>query len=82
MKTIKIKTETISEAIIGDKPVNEVLSEIAGLCHDRLRYSTSKQERCEMLCEDGEYKDYGHEMEDRVLALEGALCQILDLLED
>lgn len=35
-----------------------------------------------MLYEDGEYEDYRNDMEDRVATLEGALCRILDLLED
>ena len=32
--------------------------------------------------EDGEYEDYRNDMEDRVSVLEGAICRILDLLED
>lgn len=35
-----------------------------------------------MLYENGEYEDYRNDMEDRASVLEGALCQILDLLED
>lgn len=35
-----------------------------------------------MLYEDQEYEDYRNDMEDRVSVLEGALWQILDLLED
>lgn len=78
MKQVKVKIETT----LGGKPVNELLKDIADLCHERLRYSTSKNEGCEMLYEDQEYEDYRNDMEDRVSVLEGALCQILDLLED
>lgn len=79
---MKIKIETSVEATLGDKPVNELLKDIAKLCHKRLQYSTSKNEGCEMLYEDQEYEDYRNDMEDRVSVLEGALCHILDLLED
>lgn len=82
MKQVKVKIETTVETMLGDKPVNELLNDIADLCHERLEYSTSKQEECEILYEDGEYEDYRNDMEDRVSVLEGALCHILDLLED
>ena len=82
MKQVKIKIETSVEATLGDKPVNELLKDIAKLCHERLQYSTSKNEGCEMLYEDQEYEDYRNDMEDRVSVLEGAFCRILDLLED
>lgn len=82
MKQVKVKIETTVETMLGDKPVNELLNDIADLCHERLEYSTSKQEVCEILYEDGEYEDYRNDMEDRVSVLEGALCHILDLLED
>lgn len=82
MKQVKIKIETSVEATLGDKLVNELLKDIAKLCHERLQYSTSKNEGCEMLYEDQEYEDYRNDMEDRVSVLEGALCRILDLLED
>jgi len=82
MKRVKVKIETTVETMLGDKPVNEVLKEIADLCHERLEYSTSKNEGCEKLYEDQEYEDYRNDMEDRVTVLEGAICRILDLLED
>lgn len=82
MKQVKIKIETSVEATLGDKPVNELLKDIAKLCHERLQYSHQKNEGCEMLYEDQEYEDYRNDMEDRVSVLEGALCRILDLLED
>lgn len=82
MKQVKVKIETTVEATLGGKPVNELLKDIADLCHERLKYSTSKNEGCEMLYEDQEYEDYRNDMEDRVTVLEGALCRILDLLED
>lgn len=82
MKQVKVKIETIVETTIDGKPVNEILKEIADLCHNRLEYSTSKDEGCETLYEDGEYEDYKIDMEDRVETLEGTLCKILDLLED
>lgn len=82
MKKVKVKIETIVETTIDGKSVNEILKEIADLCHDRLEYSTSKNEGCETLYEDGEYEDYRNDMEDRVSVLEGTLCCILDLLED
>lgn len=82
MKQVKVKIETSVETMLGDKPVNELLKDIANLCHERLKYSTSKNEGCEMLYEDGEYEDYRIDMEDRVATLESALYQILDLLED
>ena len=82
MKQVKVKIETSVETTLGDRPINELLKDIADLCHERLQYSTSKNEGCEMLYEDAEYEDYRNDMEDRVSTLEGALCQILDLLED
>lgn len=82
MKQIKIKIETTVEATLGDKPVNDLLKDIADLCHKTLKYSTSKEKGCEMLYEDQEYEDYRNDMEDRVTTLEGAIYQILDLLED
>lgn len=80
MKTVKYKIETNVEATIDGKPINEILNNIAGICHDRLRYSTSKQEGCEAMLEDCSYEDYSCDMEDRVNTLEGALCEILTLL--
>lgn len=82
MKQVKIKIETIVEATLGDKPVNDLLKDIADLCHKTLKYSTSKEKGCEMLYEDQEYEDYRNDMEDRVTTLEGAIYQILDLLEN
>lgn len=73
MKQVKIKIETTVETMLGDKSVNDILKDIAELCHERLEYSTSKHEGCEMLYEDGEYEDYRNDMEDRVSTLEGAL---------
>lgn len=58
MKQVKVKVETIVETMIGDKPVNEVLGDIADICHTSLEYSTSKNEGCETLYEDQEYEDY------------------------
>ncbi|CDB10845.1 unknown [Bacteroides sp. CAG:633] len=82
MKQVKIKIETTVEATLGDKPVNDLLKDIADLCHKTLKYSTSKEKGCEMLYEDQEYEDYRNDMEDRVTTLEGAIYQILDLLEN
>lgn len=82
MKQVKVKIETSVETTLGGKPVNELIKEIADLCHERLEYSTSKNEGCETLYEDSEYEDYRNDMEDRVSVLEGTLCRILDLLED
>lgn len=82
MKQVKIKIETTIEATLGDKPVNDLLKDIADLCHKTLKYSTSKEKGCEMLYEDQEYEDYRNDMEDRVTTLEGAIYQILDLLEN
>lgn len=82
MKQVKVKIETSVEATLGDKPVNELLKDIADLCHERLEYSTSKDEGCEKLYENGEYEDYRNDMADRVTVLEGAICRILDLLKD
>lgn len=82
MKPVKIKIETTVEATLGDKPVNDLLKDIADLCHKTLKYSTSKEKGCEMLYEDQEYEDYRNDMENRVTTLEGAIYQILDLLED
>lgn len=58
MKQVKIKIETTVEATLGDKPVNDLLKDIADLCHKTLKYSTSKEKGCEMLYEDQEYEDY------------------------
>lgn len=82
MKQVKIKIETTVEATLGDKPVNDLLKDIADLCHKTLKYSTSKEKGCEMLYEDQEYEDYRNDMEDRVTTLEGAIYQILNLLEN
>lgn len=82
MKPVKIKIETTVEATLGDKPVNDLLKDIADLCHKTLKYSTSKEKGCEMFYEDQEYEDYRNDMEDRVTTLEGAIYQILDLLEN
>lgn len=82
MKQVKVKIETTVETMLGDKPVNELLVDIADICHTSLEYSISKNEGCETLYEDGEYEDYRNDMYDRVSVLEGALCRILDLLED
>ena len=82
MKQVKIKIETTVEATLGDKPVNDLLKDIADLCHKTLKYSTSKEKGCEMLYEDQEYEDYRNDMEDRVTTLEGAIYQILDVLEN
>lgn len=68
--------------MLGDKPVNEFLGDVADICHTSLEYSTSKHEGCEKLYQDGEYEDYRNDMADRVTVLEGALYRILDLLED
>lgn len=62
MKQVKVKIETSVETMLGDKPVNELLKDIVNLCHERLKYSTSKDEGCEMLYEDGEYEDYRIDM--------------------
>ena len=82
MKQVKVKIETTVETMLGDKSVNELLGDIADICHTSLEYSTSKNEGCETLYEDGEYEDYRNDMEDRASVLEGALCRILGLLED
>lgn len=82
MKQVKVKIETTVETMLGDKPVNELLGDIADICHTSLEYSTSKNEGCETLYEDVEIEDYKVDMEDRVATLESALCRILDLLED
>lgn len=82
MKQVKVKIETSVETMLGDNPVNEVLKNISDLCHERLEYSTSKDEGCETLYEDGEYEDYRVDMEDRVATLEDTLYRILDMLED
>ena len=67
MKQVKVKIETTVETMLGDKPVNEVLGDIADICHTSLEYSTSKNEGCETLYEDQEYEDYRNDMEDRCL---------------
>lgn len=82
MKQVKVKIETSVETMLCDKPVNELLGDIADICHTSLEYSTSKNEGCETLYEDQEYEDYRNDMEDRVSVLEGTLCRILNLLED
>lgn len=82
MKRVEIVTKTSVEVNIDGKPVSELLSDIAKLCHEGLRYSTSKQEGCEMLYEDGEYDDYRNDMEYRVSFLEGILCEVLEELGD
>ena len=33
MKQVKVKIETTVETMLGDKPVNEVLGDIADICH-------------------------------------------------
>lgn len=51
MKQVKVKIETTVETMLGDKPVNELLVDIADICHTSLEYSTSKNEGCETLYE-------------------------------
>lgn len=82
MKLLKVEVDISADARLDDKPVNEILGDITDICHTSLEYSTSKNEGCEALYEDQEYEDYRNDMEDRVSVLEGALCRILDLLED
>lgn len=82
MKQVKVKIETSVETSLGGKPINELLKEIADICHTSLKYSTSKEEGCEKLYEDQEYEDYRNDMEDRVFTLENALGSILGRLED
>lgn len=43
MKQVKVKIETTVETMLGDKPVNEVLGDIADICHTSLEYSTSNK---------------------------------------
>lgn len=40
MKQVKVKIETIVETMLGDKPVNELLGDIADIYHTSLEYST------------------------------------------
>ncbi len=82
MKQIKVKIETSVETTLGGRPVNELIRDIADLCREKLQYSTSKEEKCEMLYEDAQYEDYCNAMEERVSTLESALSQILNILED
>lgn len=42
MKRVKVKIETTVETMLGDKPVNEFLGDVADICHTSLEYSTSK----------------------------------------
>lgn len=42
MKQVKVKIETTVETMLGDKPVNEFLGDVADICHTSLEYSTSK----------------------------------------
>lgn len=50
MKRVKVKIETTVETMLGDKPVNEFLGDVADICHTSLEYSTSKMKgvRCYM----------------------------------
>lgn len=82
MNRVEIVTKTSVEVNIGGKPVSELLSDIAKLCHRGLVDSSSKQKGCEMLYESLEYDDYRNDMEYRVSILEGTLCQILEELGD
>lgn len=82
MKQVKVKIETIVETTIDGKPVNEILKEIADLCHGHLEYSTSKNELCSSLYEEKRFQAAYNTAIDRVSILECTLCKILDLLED
>lgn len=82
MKRVEIVTKTSIEVNIDGKPVSELLSDIAKLCHEGIEYSSSKEEGCEMLYEDNEYEDYRNDMENRVSFLEGILYKILEELGD
>lgn len=82
MKPIKVKIEINVETSIDGKPANELLQDIADLCHKRLDYSTSKEEECETLYEDNEYEALYEVMNNRISNLEGALGRILAILED
>ena len=50
MKQVKVKIETSVEAMLGDKPVNELLKDIADLCHERLEYFLHQKARGVKLC--------------------------------
>lgn len=82
MKRVEIETKISVDAKIGEKSVDEYLRDIADICHERLEISTSQNEQCEMLYEDGNYEELYDKMESRISLLEGTLCRILDYLED
>ena len=48
MKRVEVVTKTSAEINIEGKPVSELLSNIAKLCHRGLADSSSKQEGCDM----------------------------------
>ena len=52
MKQVKVEIKTSVETTLGGKPVNELLKNIADLCHERLEYSSSKNKGCEILYEE------------------------------
>lgn len=81
MKSIKIKIQTTTEVLIGNKSVNEVLRDIINIGTEAFGYSNSKKESCETLFEDGEYEDYANVMENRVDILEEAILKILNLID-
>lgn len=82
MKKVETKISTTVEVTVGGESVNEVLNNISSICHKSIEYSSSKDEGCNTLYEDQEYEDYRNDMEDRISVLEGAICRILELLED
>lgn len=49
MKRVEFETKINIDAKIGDKSVNECLSEIAGFCHYGLEYSSGKNAEYENL---------------------------------
>lgn len=82
MKNVHFEIKTIVEAMIGQKTIDELLREVASICHEGLEETTSKTEFYESLYEKGKTDELYKELTDVVSTLEGKLCRILDLLGD
>lgn len=82
MEIVQYKISTSVEATLKGKPVDTTLHEICNLCHSYLEWSSSKESECEKVYEDKEYEKLYDIMLNRIDTLEGALCQVLKILEE
>lgn len=82
MKRVEFETKINVDVKIGEKSVDECLKEIADSCHVGLEDSTCQQSEYEKFLENEDYASALRLLENRICILEGALCTILELLDD